>query len=628
MFTNRTILLAAFLLNAFLFSLPIHTHQNDYYTRGQQFRKQGEWKKALKIWQKSRTALEMLGKSDPIIGRAFIELATEMHAKEEYAQATEIYFWGFSKVDTSIFRDELRQEIAFLEPLLSKAGLPEWRLTLEQGGRKFYLKLKQFWTEQDPIPTTPQNERLLEHWERIAFARKNLQKNKTPPYGADDRAKIYVKYGQPDKKRTGQFGNDVYELKSLLNDHRDTLMPSWRTPLNSYIDDLLFYEMKPEYEVWIYYGLGTKESAVFVFGPYEGNGEFGLRNGLEELISKKAFTKNPVHYFKFDPGLYFQYNYYALLKDMDPFFEDRYWNLWRQWEMPLQPKMVFLGMKRSHRADRVNKGAVVNKSDYIEEIEVSAKSYRLLDEKNNPYQIVFVSSDPRITPIPDSTVPENVLKHTLISRNKEFDEIERYEHFPVKHLENASFFVVQHLPSIHSLTIAAEAWEPKSLQAVPNDTTIKKIVYGIGKQHLPSRFPLPSNPDSLQISDLVLGKMAPPELDEREFPIPLIPGERFYKSDPLRLYLEVYHLAPDENGNSHFDLDFLVLKLDKKGRPKKKKSKITQVFSFTSASQTSKEHVGIDISNLGKGRYEVHVRITDRLTLQTRTRRAKFEVMK
>ncbi|MBN2366019.1 MAG: GWxTD domain-containing protein [Calditrichaeota bacterium] len=54
----------------------------------------------------------------------------------------------------------------------------------------------EFWEKRDPLRITPANERLIEHYKRLEYARANYPgSNQT---GYDDRGHIYVKYGPPD----------------------------------------------------------------------------------------------------------------------------------------------------------------------------------------------------------------------------------------------------------------------------------------------------------------------------------------------------------------------------------------------------------------------------------------------
>jgi hypothetical protein len=55
--------------------------QRDYYTKGREFLKVGDWEGVLKVRWEERAALEGKGETAPCIGVAFIELATEEGAE-------------------------------------------------------------------------------------------------------------------------------------------------------------------------------------------------------------------------------------------------------------------------------------------------------------------------------------------------------------------------------------------------------------------------------------------------------------------------------------------------------------------------------------------------------------------
>ena len=59
--------------------------------------------------------------------------------------------------------------------------------------------LAQYWRELDPNPITIQNERLVEHKNRIEYARQAFRTN-INLLGFDDRGKVYIKYGEPDDR--------------------------------------------------------------------------------------------------------------------------------------------------------------------------------------------------------------------------------------------------------------------------------------------------------------------------------------------------------------------------------------------------------------------------------------------
>lgn len=54
---------------------------------------------------------------------------------------------------------------------------------------------RRYWARQDPAPLSPANERLLEHYRRVAYARSQFSEGEKP---FDERGRVYVRLGRPD----------------------------------------------------------------------------------------------------------------------------------------------------------------------------------------------------------------------------------------------------------------------------------------------------------------------------------------------------------------------------------------------------------------------------------------------
>ncbi len=57
--------------------------------------------------------------------------------------------------------------------------------------------LRNFWKEQDPTAATPENERLIEHMQRMRHADNNYAAGRGKRGADTDKGRIYVKYGAP-----------------------------------------------------------------------------------------------------------------------------------------------------------------------------------------------------------------------------------------------------------------------------------------------------------------------------------------------------------------------------------------------------------------------------------------------
>ena len=78
--------------------------------------------------------------------------------------------------------------------LLSAKERETFRMADKREKRAF---LGLFWRERDPTPTTPVNERKLEHYRRVNYAIQNFSEGRMP---WDARGDVYVRFGHPDHR--------------------------------------------------------------------------------------------------------------------------------------------------------------------------------------------------------------------------------------------------------------------------------------------------------------------------------------------------------------------------------------------------------------------------------------------
>ena len=107
-----------------------------------------------------------------------------------------------------------------------------------------------------------------------------------------------------------------------------------------------------------------------------------------------------------------------------------------------------------------------------------------------------------------------------------------------------------------------------------------------------------------------------------------MPAKQIWRNDPLKVYLEVYHLQPNTEGFGQFTIDFGITRLDTKGRVKKKEGEISLTFEFQTTGQTSKEDFSIDVSKLQPGKYQLTARVKNGISSQEKSRSARFAVVK
>ncbi|MFQ5630031.1 MAG: GWxTD domain-containing protein, partial [bacterium] len=515
-------------------------------------------------------------------------------------------------------------------------------------------KIKTFWIEKDPTPTTVLNERLIEHWQRIAYARKNFNKTNSAPYGTDDRGPIYVKYGKPDRERTltlgtqqGEMyrwgtarGNIFVEQSNVQSSEISTDRVQERELLRKTVGRFNYF---PECDVWLYRDQSEKENVVYLFGPRNGNGAYGLRNGIEELIPDAAFQRFRSAKFRgLLPGALIQLMYYRELVAFDSFFADRYSELEAAWSRAdargdLAPRISYLkGMRNhfktidAHDAPRFYAPTEQsNVEESLNQIDLTAIRTRIL-EHNNP-KLVFVafaypqniSKPVNVSKNEISTAPKDSLHYTVVIRDQNMEQMRQFIGQPFSRQDFTSVISIDHKPEYSHSTLAIH-----SIGGEEEILTAKDITqpYSIGKEHFALTAPLDPDTDRLEISDLVIGVQPPTDFDINKLPFPIVPGRIIWRDDPMQVYLEVYHLQPDKQGIGHFNLEFRVIKLEIKKDKLKRKEVIASSFDYDSPTMTAKEHFGVSIVNLEVGNYEVEVEVQDSISKKKKQRSVVFEI--
>ena len=150
-------------------------------------------------------------------------------------------------------------------------------------------------------------------------------------------------------------------------------------------------------------------------------------------------------------------------------------------------------------------------------------------------------------------------------------------------------------------------------------------VIGLGKTWAEAPPPLSPDRSRLELSDLLIGVATPEEAGMTRLPFPVVPTQRIWQSDLVKVYLEIYHLGLDEDGLGHFTIDFEVAKL--KGDERSKDQSIALTFELDAAASTTKESFQVDITKLTPAKYEMLVTVTDTVSGQRKQRTARFEVV-
>ncbi len=609
--------------------------ESDIYERGQAARKMGNWENALKIWSTALDSVANDAATDPRVGIGFIELATEKEAAQYYEQASIEYLRSLTRADPKQHHASLREEILRLAPVLDVDTATLWHERLERGDRALGGEFKAFWMTRDPIPTTIVNERLIEHWERIAIARKQFNAAKTTVYGTDDRGLVFVKYGAPDARYAGKLGLDQLEIMRWLDDFLVR-------------QEVLRFNSKPEYEIWHYFSLQEDETTLFLFGKKRGFGKYGLRYGIEEFIPGNAFRRSSARAAAgVLPGGMLQLMYYSELRGIDSHYQDRFKAVETQWlnsrgSGRLGPdREVVLGTLGYYKS--VDQGVLNFKYlpldrtsvfDAFEPLYLNYKTFRYLSPENRPRLSIMVVSGnatreagfavPFFTPSKRTKFKH---RHILIQYGQEWERNEIALMYPDLHNHNTSVFdslqnADKHLYSLTAERVILDVRKSELSRADLPDTA--KVV-GVQSVFLGDLQSLDSDSSRFQVSDLIVGKDTPEDVsNEFTYPFPVIPSDPV-KSDSVKVYFQIYHLALTDN-ESAVRLECEMKALKRSGKLDKKTERLKKTFDPVLSAATTDQVIALNISNLKTGRYELSMKIRSKTAKREIIRKSVFRI--
>ena len=106
-------------------------------------------------------------------------------------EALESYVSQLDEYEREVYRD--------LRHVAPPDELQAWEAASGQKREKLW---RSFWNERDSNPATIENERLVEHYRRVMYARIHFSTGQQP---YDRRGEVYIRYGEPDDRRRFVF---------------------------------------------------------------------------------------------------------------------------------------------------------------------------------------------------------------------------------------------------------------------------------------------------------------------------------------------------------------------------------------------------------------------------------------
>lgn len=301
----------AVFLAASVAAFPSAHSQNDlgYFEKGLQAETNGDYVKALSIWEESTTEMQ---EPDFRIAHSYINLVADKKLKQHYVKASEIYKWGLKGAIDSSEEPFLIKELNYIRPIIGNGKYRDIKKAVDNEDSDALRSIAKFWDSIDPTPMTPYNERLLEHWERVKFAKENFMKKNSGEF--DDRGFVYIKFGEPFFNKKGQLNYLSSTVTRLVKEGVET--PSFATADQLAINSTQRLNMEtrvrqyhnyPRYEIWIYGRLNDEpQNIIYMFGTRDATSSFRKIHSVEDFIPSEAYRTHGQNSYSFSSGSFQQ----------------------------------------------------------------------------------------------------------------------------------------------------------------------------------------------------------------------------------------------------------------------------------------------------------------------------------
>ncbi len=601
-----------------------------YYELGKERHNAGDWQEALRIWMTAITDTNFVD-PDPRLGFSFIELITEKELKNMYKSASLLYLWGMTATELKPFATEMELEVERIKPLISEDRYREWRNKLRNDDITIYTDIRAFWLSVDPTPMQQPNERLLEHWERIAYARKNFTKNFTSAYGTDDRGLIYVRYGKPDRQHGGFLMPEDTEVRSKLVE-LNAMTPAIRqqgleTVFAQQQQNAMRAMFQPaEYEVWIYNLIDRKGTGTFIFGTPGDGGRYGLRRSMDEFIPRNAF-RTPIqspgsdNYNQMVAGNLIELGIYRDLAAVDPYFATTFIDLERSWSQYTSGAVSAESYKNISMNTTAANRLRDNQSMLSQSRSEFEKLYAPLDNAINIYRVLNIDepayfivnrTDPSLATAIDARQMNNsetsrsyALRDAIAVFDENWKVLSYTEQNPtlrletntmMVHAENSTFLVPDNINAIKNIRFSSELYRLGTQQMFRSDENAVVI----GASNIELTLPLPLKPHSFEVSDIML---VDPIIESpgARGQYKILPGNSIRPRGSLGMYFEVYNVPENIEGFRDYTVRYTISEPSRIRRNGRQRVQISA--SFRSDGQTGSEMLEIDTSKLKAGSY-------------------------
>jgi len=590
----------------------------------------GAWQDALRIWMTAISDSAIV-EPDPRLGIGFLQLVTEKELQHLYNSASLLYLWSLTTTELTPYASYIKFEIERIKPLIDEDRYQTWMDKLRAEDPTVLTDLRSFWIGMDPTPMQQPNERLLEHWQRIAYAKKHFNRNTSTVYGSDDRGTIYVRLGKPDRIKSGMLVAEETEIRNKLVD-LNSLQPGARelgleTLLAQQQISAIRSMFQPtEYEIWIYERMDRKGTAAFIFGTPGDGGFYGLRRSVNEFIPRAAFRTAIVrpgdnNYNQVVAGNVLELGIYRDLASVDDYFAEVFVDAQRNWERLMSgsigaesfknlTNVTFQQQALRDRQRQLEKTRSEFDKKFIP-LDHDVAIYRILDQQQPAYLIVnntnptlALGMDMQRTPDREST-RRYALRDALAVFDAEWKVIDFEQETPkltfiagqnVVTAANTVFMLPANRNQPVFVRFSSEFYRLKGDDYTRNLDQAEVV----GTSNMELTLPEPLSSNGFQVSDIMLIDPSTTTADERN-PYRILPSYSIPGMGYLGMYFEVYKVPLNAEGYREYSLSYTITEAKKSRRGNPVKVQITT--NFQTDGENGSEMLEIDTKRLKAGEY-------------------------
>ncbi len=512
-------------------------------------------------------------KSSPAMSRQPIYLSlAKIYYQQNEPQLGQRHYWqAVDEIQNAIDADLVFEDLKYI---LNDRELDRYRALSDISHKIEFFK--SIWLQRDPTPAAEINYRLAEHYRRLLFAERHFEFDGFRTW-----------FNSPDKLGYLNFPR-VYQLNDEFHDKgliyiRHGQYDDWAVTVGQDV---------PGNESWVYYATPTTPKMVFHFV-------------LENTVGYWRFTPIMMDPHMLEDRVQFGNIYYRLLQS-DPLEQQSLIN-----EMARESQQsVFTGLSTDrHRWDKSIKP--LNVAFMLSSFRGSEG--KTLVEIYNAFSLGAISEPGKEEQPHQIEVEKGIALH-----NRAWQEIEHQHETSLMAVSKNEFYI-----DLYRFEVLPDSYHVAYFVR-PNQSDFLggwKIEAAVPDYHI-SRLAL----SDIQLATTIAPASQPGRFVKHGLLVVPNPIRRFELKKPIYIYFEVYHLTPNQEGTTSFDIDYkLVLKKrENKGVGKlfsgTGKSSIATKIEREGTGEMSVEYLAIDASQLKAGEYELEVMVTDRHSHQSAKR--------